>query len=73
MIQEFVMKVKIFAKELRPKQNFWNKPIESLDCGLETEINAWLATNSGIAVKEIKQTLSGGSFMPAKLVISLWY
>ena len=69
------MNAKIFGKELRPKQNFWSKPIEPLDCGVEAEINIWLASNPNITVKEIEQSMTGagGSWAPAKLVISIWY
>ena len=51
------MEVKLFAKEQRAKQNFWMKPVESFDCGVEAEVNAWLASNPNITVKEIKQSL----------------
>lgn len=67
------MEVKVFAKELRPKQNFWSKPVEPLDCGVDAEINIWLAANPDIVVKNIKQSMTGGSWLPAKLVISIWY
>jgi hypothetical protein len=68
-----MMEVKVFAKELRPKLNFWTRPVESLDCGMEAEINVWFASNPNITVSEIKQSLSGGSWMPPKLVVSVWY
>ncbi|MBL4681520.1 MAG: hypothetical protein JKY88_12465 [Pseudomonadales bacterium] len=69
------MEVKVFAKVLRPKPNFWSKPVESLDSGVEAEINAWLASNPNITVKEIKQSMSGGSgnWMTTKIVISIWF
>lgn len=67
------MEVKIFTKTLKPKLNFWMKPIEKTDCGLEEEINAWLSQNTSIEVKEIKQTQSGGSWMPATIVVCVWY
>jgi len=49
------------------------KPIESLDCGLEKEVNLWLSKYPDIEVKEIKQTQSGGSFLPVTLIITIWY
>lgn len=67
------MKIKVFAKELRPKQHFWLKQVEPLNCGVETEINIWLADNPDIIIKHIEQSMSGGSWMPAKLMISIWY
>ena len=67
------MNVKIFGKELRPKQSFLGRPIEPLNCGLEAEINAWLALNPKVIVKEVKQSMAGGSWQPAKLIISVWY
>ncbi len=67
------MQVKVFAKELKPKQTLWSKPVEAIDSGVETQINEWLAANPDITVKNIKQSMTGGSWMPAKLVISIWY
>ncbi len=67
------MQVKVFAKELIPKQTLWSKLVEAIDSGVETQINEWLAANPDITVKNIKQSMTGGSWMPAKLVISIWY
>ena len=67
------MKIKIFTKLLKPKLSFWMKPIESPDCGLENEVNLWLSKYPAIEVKEIKQSQSGGSFLPVTLTITIWY
>jgi hypothetical protein len=67
------MKIKLFTRLLKPKLNFWMKPIEKTDCGLEDEINDWLSANPSVEIKEIKQTQSGGSFIPSMLCISVWY
>ncbi len=67
------MKIKLFTKLLKPKLNFWMKPIETMDCGLEAEINQWLSENPSVEIKEIKQTQSGGSFVPSMLCITVWY
>ncbi|MBA6231051.1 MULTISPECIES: hypothetical protein [unclassified Colwellia] len=67
------MKIKLFTKLLKPKLNFWMKPIETMDCGLEAEINHWLSENPSVEIKEIKQTQSGGSFVPSMLCITVWY
>ncbi|ABI73376.1 conserved hypothetical protein [Shewanella frigidimarina NCIMB 400] len=67
------MKVKVFTKVLKPKLSFWMQPIEQADCGLQDEINLWLSRHTSIEITEIKQTQSGGSFMPATLNITIWY
>lgn len=67
------MEVKIFTKTLKPKVNFWMKPLGNIDCGLENDINIWLALNPSVEVKEIKQSQSGGSWMPSTIVVSIWY
>ncbi|PCJ17945.1 MAG: hypothetical protein COA96_17370 [SAR86 cluster bacterium] len=65
--------VKTFGKVLVPKLSFWGKAVESFDCGMDAEINSWLASNPDITVTETKQSMTGGSWQPAKLVISIWY
>ena len=68
------MEVKIFTKILKPKQGFWSSSDVSIsDCGLEAEINLWLATKPNIEVTNITQSQSGGSWMPAKIVVTVWY
>ncbi len=67
------MEVKIFTKTLKPKQGFWTGSEHLTDCGLEAEINLWLASNPDIEIKKITQSQSGGSWMPAKIVITIWY
>ncbi|GIU16989.1 hypothetical protein TUM4445_33330 [Shewanella sp. MBTL60-112-B2] len=67
------MQVKLFTRILKPKFSFWMKPLEKLDCGLETDINHWLASNPSIDVISIKQSQSGGSWIPSTVVVSVWY
>ncbi len=67
------MKIKMFFKIISPKLSFFSKPIEPLDCGLEEEINEWLAQMPNIKIHDLKQTMCGGSFAPGKLVVSIFY
>lgn len=67
------MEVKIFTKILKPKQGFWPSSTISSDSGLEADINLWLAAHPDIEIKNITQSQSGGSWMPATLVVSVWY
>jgi hypothetical protein len=68
-----IMEVKVFTKIIKAKQGFWPSSVTSSDCGLEGEINIWLATQPDIEVKNITQSQSGGSWLPSTLVISVWY
>ena len=61
------MKVKMFCK----RDSLWTKPKAAPS--LEGEINAWLESEPGIKVVDIKQTSCGGSADPAKHLISVWY
>jgi len=67
------MEVKVFTKIIKPKSGFWPSSVTSSDCGLEAEINLWLASKPGIEINNITQTQSGGSWMPATIVVTLWY
>lgn len=67
------MEVKIFTKIIKPKQSFWPSSQTVSDCGLEADVNMWLATKPNIEIKNITQTQSGGSWMPATIVVSVWY
>ncbi|WP_448248822.1 hypothetical protein [Thalassotalea agariperforans] len=67
------MEVKIFTKILRPKRGFWPTSDKSSDCGLEAEVNLWLASKPNIEVKNITQSQSGGSWFPSTIAISVWY
>lgn len=67
------LKVKFFSRTVTPKLSFLSKPMENLDCGMENEINRWLGDNPQISAMHIKQTMSGGSWAPAKLIVSVWY
>lgn len=67
------MKVKIFSATVLPTLSFLSKPIQPQDGGLEAKINDWLATNPNIRVHNIEQSMSGGSWRPGTLFISMWY
>ena len=67
------MKVKIFTKILKTKRGFLPHSDISSDSGLEPEINLWLASKPNIAIKNITQSQSGGSWFPATLVVTVWY
>jgi hypothetical protein len=67
------IEVKIFTKIIKSKQGFWPTSTTSSDCGLEAEINLWLATKPDVEIKNITQSQSGGSWMPATLVVTVWY
>jgi len=67
------MEVKIFTKIIKPKQGFWPSSTESSDCGLEDEINLWLVSKPDVEIKNITQSQSGGSWMPATIVVTVWY
>ena len=67
------MEVKIFTKILRAKIGFLPKSDVATDQGLEGEINLWLATQPNIKIQNITQSLSGGSFQPSTIVVSIWY
>ena len=40
---------------------------------LEGEINAWMESQPGIKVVDIKQTSCGGSLEPGQYLVSVWY
>ena len=67
------MEVKIFTKVIKTKQGIWPNSETSSDRGLEAEINLWLASKPDIDIKNITQSQSGGSWMPATIVVSVWY
>jgi len=67
------MEVKIFTKVVRTKQGFFPSSATTSDCGLEAEINLWLASKPNIEIKNITQSQSGGSWMPATLTVTVWY
>ncbi|MGK0499412.1 MAG: hypothetical protein ACJAYG_001049 [Oceanicoccus sp.] len=67
------MEVKVFTKILQPKRGFLRSDDKSTDGGLEAEVNLWLASKPDIKVTNMTQSQSGGSWMPATLVVSLWY
>ena len=67
------MEVKVFTKIIKSKLGFFPNSQTSSDCGLEAEINLWLASKPDIEIKNITQSQSGGSWMPSSIVISVWY
>jgi hypothetical protein len=72
---EFIskMEVKIFTKVLKTKRGFLPNSDTSSDSGLEAEINLWLASKPDIEIKNITQSQSGGSWLPATVVVTVWY
>jgi hypothetical protein len=40
---------------------------------VETDINQWLDENPDIHIHDVRQSMSGGSFDAATLVVSVWY
>ncbi|XPF95258.1 hypothetical protein ACM9HF_04390 [Colwellia sp. RE-S-Sl-9] len=67
------MEVKVFTKTLKPKQRFWPGSVTLSNGGLESEINLWLAANPDIEITKITQSQSGGSWIPATIVVTVWY
>lgn len=67
------MEVKLFTKIIKSKSGFLPNSVTSSDCGLEAEINLWLASKPNIEIKNITQSQSGGSWMPATIIVSVWY
>jgi hypothetical protein len=67
------MKVKIFTQNIKSNHGFWPGSVTSSDCGLEEEINLWLASKPDIEIENITQSQSGGSWMPGAAVVSVWY
>jgi hypothetical protein len=62
------MIVKMFAKS-----GGYFTSLQSTVTALEREINDWLKGNPGIRMVAIKQSASGGSLEPSKVVVSVWY
>ena len=65
------LRVKLFGSTNPLKTSFSGKNSTSPE--LESEINMWLIKNPGVDIVEIKQSLAGGSFASAKLLVSVWY
>jgi hypothetical protein len=65
------LKVKLFGST-RPLRRLFSGE-DSVSSEIEKEINMWLLKNSSVDIVEIKQSLSGGSFASAKLMVSIWY
>jgi len=61
------MKVKLFSQ----KDPLQGKGKQQTD--LENAINDWLEKNRAVKVIDIKQSVSGGSWIAPTLFISLWY
>jgi hypothetical protein len=62
------MLVKMFVKS-----GGYLTPMDRTVDELEREINAWLGANPGVRVLQVKQSATGGSLEPCKLVVSIWY
>jgi hypothetical protein len=67
------MKIKMFSKLLTPKVSFWLELKEPLPLAIEKEINEWLAQMPDIKIHHLKQTMSGGSYRPAQIIVSIFY
>lgn len=65
------MKVKIF-KKVGYSWSFKKTRTPSKQA-MEDEVNAWLAENPKIKIKDIKQSACGGSLEPSQTIISVWY
>jgi hypothetical protein len=65
---EVPMKVKVFAVSAGYLSSF-----SGTGAKLERDINAWLEQHSNVRVVEIRQSSSGGSLEPSKIVVSVWY
>jgi hypothetical protein len=59
------MKMKMFSKR------FCRNPRRHLE--IEKEVNEWLAQMPNIKIHYLKQSMSGGSWAPSKIVISIFY
>ena len=68
------MKIKMFSTILYGKvRHFSNRLREPLHIEMENEIQEWLAQMPNIKIHDIKQSMSGGSAAPPKLVVSIFY
>ena len=65
------LKVKLFGSTKPLKRLFSGE--DSVSPEIEREINMWLLKNRSVEIVEIKQSLAGGSFASAKLLVSVWY
>jgi len=62
------MQVKLFSNK-DPVKN----PFGTTKDAIENEINAWLRENPHIKIADIRQSATGGSFLPMVWMISVWY
>jgi hypothetical protein len=62
------MKVKVFAVSAGYFTSF-----SSTGAKLECAINTWLEQHPNIRITGIKQSSSGGSAEPSKIIVSVWY
>jgi hypothetical protein len=67
------MKIKMFSKILAAKLSFTMALKEPLHAEIEKEINDWLIKMPDIKIHHIKQSMSGGSWAPCKIVVSIFY
>lgn len=57
---EYISKIEV-TKITKPKQGFWPSSITLSNCGLEGEINLWLASKQDVEIKNFTESKSGGS------------
>lgn len=65
------LQVKFFGSSNPLKTTFFGKELFFDD--VEREINTWLLAHPNIEIVEIKHSCSGGSLVPTKLIVSVWY
>jgi hypothetical protein len=67
------MKIKMFSKLITPKLSFFLELKKPLHHEMEKEINEWLTQMPNIKIHHLKQTMSGGSWRPSQLIVSIFY
>ncbi len=68
------MKIKMFSTILYGKtKSFSNRLKEPLHSEIESDIQEWLAQMPNIKIHDIKQSMSGGSAAPPKIIVSIFY
>ena len=68
------MKIKMFSTILYGKVKTLSMRLgEPLHKEIEKEIQEWLAQRPDIKIHDIKQTMSGGSLAPPKVIVSIFY
>ena len=67
------MKIKMFSKILTPRLSFLSKLKTPLHAEIEKEINEWIAQRPNIKIHHLQQTMSGGSWRPGQIFVSIFY